>query len=210
MRLEPTTLTQNRIIELFPHLKHNADKIAELVEYAKDLEILSKNKISIQFNNSGKEHAAIVMSKIFETSNNRIRMFSGNFNGNICDNELYQASLTNYLNLGKNIEIVFEEEPNRHSKTFNMLVERSKVMPNQIKLLKATPTQLEKLKTYLVNKNQIIHFAIGDNEAGEYNKYRCETDTKNYIAILNFDDIKFSSKLNNLFDILNLNASVLN
>jgi hypothetical protein len=198
------------IARFFPHLADDPQKIEELDDYWKDLEILAKNNISIQFNNSGKEHAALVMSKLFTYSHSAVKMFAGDFNGAICDNEIYLKTLDEFLDAGKKIEVVFERKPNNDSKAFRRLKQQQLTDPTQVSLTIAAPEQLMNFRQQLKNKDKSIHFATGDNDNNKFNKYRCETDTEKFIAILNFDDERFCKKLLRLHEIVAQNAVDLN
>jgi hypothetical protein len=205
MQLKDITLS-----EFFPNLPSN--EIAELADYQKDLDILDSQKISIQFNNKGSNHAILVMSKIFDSSNSSVKIFARDFNGQISDNQLYLNCLRKFLDRDKNntVSVIFETDPNEKSLALDLLRKERTKNSKRISLKKATNEQLDEFKKYLVNEEGMIHFTIGDNSEKKFNKYRCETDTRNYTAILNFDDQSFCSDLNYLFKILETNATVVN
>jgi hypothetical protein len=196
----------------FPHYVEYKEILNELEEYKKDLDILFKKDVSIQFNNKGKDHAILVMAKIFESSYKNIKIFARDFNGNISDNQLYTDSLINFLNKSSDckIKVVFEDEPNEKSKALNILKDYRKKNPQKVELAKAKQIQINEFKTYLINDEKMIHFAVGDDIEKGFNKYRCETDTKNYIAILNSDDPKFCNTLLKLYSILDKEATDIN
>lgn len=197
------------ILKYFPQHIGNQEVISELEEYQKDLDILSKRNVSIQFNNKGKDHAILVMSKIFESSFKKIKIFARDFNGDISNNELYLESLKHFLDKKQDssIDVIFESDPNNNSKALGLLKSIQKINPDKVSIKKACANSLSEFKEYLVNDEKMIHFAIGDDIDKGFNKYRCETDTQNYIAILNFDDTKFSNTLLRLFNILNREAT---
>ncbi len=196
--------------EIFPNLTSN--EIAELEGYQKDLDVLDDEKISIQFNNKGSNHAILVMAKIFDSSNSFVKIFARDFNGQISNNQLYLTCLRKFLDRDKNnsVSVIFENDPNPDSLALELLKKERTKNSKRISLKKATKEQLEEFKKYLVNEEGMIHFTIGDNSRKKFNKYRCETDTRNYTAILNFDDQEFCSDLNYLFKILDTNATVVN
>ncbi len=190
------------LAEFFPDL--DPAKIAELTDYNKDLDVLASKKISIQFNNKGKDHAILVMSKIFSCSHKNVKIFARDFNGEISDNRLYLNNLDAFLNKSKDntVQVIFEKDPNPKSKALELLRNKKIKNPKQVILKRATEKQIESFKTYLVNEEGMINFTIGDNESGVFDKYRCETDTSKFIAVLNFDDQKFCATLNKLYKIL--------
>jgi len=199
-----------KLLEFFPNLSDK--EIAELSDYQNDLDVLHDKKISIQFNNKGSNHAILVMAKIFDSSNSSVKIFARDFNGQISNNKLYLICLKKFLDRDKNnsISVIFENDPNPNSIALDLLKKEKIKTPKRISLKKATKEQLEEFKKYLSNEDGIIHFTLGDNSEKKFDKYRCETDTKNYTAILNFDDQEFCSDLNYLFKILDTNATVIN
>lgn len=196
------------ISQIFPELANMPDRIEELEDYQKDLGVLANENISIQFNNKGKEHATLVMSKIFACSNERLKIFARDFRGDISDNDFYIQNLRSFLEKSERskVEVIFETEPNPNSKALDLL----RKYKNKVSLKKADNKGLEEFRKYLVNEEKMIHFTIGDNAAGEFNKYRCETDTTQFVAILNFDDKQFCASLNKLFQLLDKTATKIN
>lgn len=182
----------------FPELSGNPILLDELKDYCKDLNLLAKEKVSIQFNNSGKEHAIVVMSKIFETAHKNVKIFAGNFKGDISDNPLYIETLTKYLDEGKNLNVIFEDTPNPNSKALSKLKEDK--YSKQIHIGIADSQSISEYKNFLKNPSKMVHFCIGDNSDKDYSIYRCETDTEKFKAVLNFDDTNFCKKLNSFFD----------
>ena len=87
------------------------------------------------------------------------------------------------------------------------MLEQQAKDPRKVRLSKACKDQIEEFRTYLVNDEKMIHFIIADDAEKGFNKYRCETDTVNYIAILNFDDPKFCFRLLSLYAILAKNSN---
>lgn len=203
-----TTDNSAKILKYFPEYANDQTTFDELVSYANDLDIVADADVSIQFNNKGRDHAILVMSKIFSRSHRSIKIFARDFNGEISDNPLYLESLKSFLerDSDNSVQVIFEKEPNAKSKALQLLRMRKQTSPKQISLMRATQGQLGEFRSFLVNKGGMINFTIGANKNGELNMYRCETDTENYVAILNFDDPKFTNALNRLYGILEKDA----
>src|SRR5437868_3767135 len=200
------------ISDYFPEYAGNDEKIKELTAYNNTLDLLVKQAAPIQFNNKGRDHAILVMAKIFEASAKNIKIFARDFNGQISDNQLYLQNLEKFLNKDKDTsaQIIFETKPNEKSKALAMLRTVRKNNSKKVSLKIAAPEQIKEFKQYLVNEEGMMHFTLGDDTKGQFNKYRCETDTKNFVAILNFDDPKFCNSLNKLYSILDTNATAIN
>ncbi len=196
------------ISKYFPEHQGKIDILAELQDYQKDLEILAEANVSIQFTNKGKDHAVLVMSKLFNCAYRNVKIFARDFNGSISDNQLYIDSLKNFLarDPANIVTVIFEGKPNPSSKALALLKKIRSETPQKVILKKAEETQIIEFSKYLVNAEKMIHFTVADDEMKGYNKYRCETDTNNFLAILNFDDNKFCQKLLKLYSILEVNA----
>lgn len=196
----------------FPEYSGDEKALRDLADYYRDLKVLSEQRVSIQFNNKGKDHAILVMSEIFAKSHKRIKIFAGNFDGSVSNNALYTSKLQEFLGKAPDtsIEVVFEQTPNPNSKALLLLKEKKNRCPNQVSLKLALPEQIKKFQKYIVNETNMIHFTIGDNEKNIFNKYRCETDVRKFVAILNFDDnTGFCNTLEKMHDILSENANTL-
>lgn len=188
------------LLKYFPLV--NDKELEELIEYRKDLKTLSRGGVSIQFNNKGKNHATCVMSEIFECSHSKIKILADSFNGDISDNELYLESLRKFLNKGNvSVDVVFLNNPNPNSRALKLLRnEQEKNNSNKIRIKKLTSRSTYEMM--LVDPKKDMNFTLGNDPEKGFNMYRCETDTENYIAVLNFDDTLFTTMLNKMFDLL--------
>ncbi len=170
----------------------SAEEMAELQKYYSDIEMLATKKAGVQFNNEGKNHAAIVMALIFSNAQNHIKIFAGDYNGNVCDNEIYLRNLEEKVSSNQEVRlsVLFEREP-KQSKGLALLKKLHNSFPERVSVQIAEPSQL---KDYL---KKPIHFTIGDESM-----YRCETDVNTYKAICDFDDSDFTTRLSNLFVVI--------
>ena len=69
-----------KIKTLFPELTDMVpEDLSALAEYFESVSLLSAKKLNLEFNNKDMNHAAIVMSTIFQTAEKNIKIFAGNF-----------------------------------------------------------------------------------------------------------------------------------
>ena len=141
------------------------------------------------FFNSGPNHAAIVMSRIFKYSKEVVKIYCGGFNGTISNDEDYLKYLEVYLFNGGKLEIIVEQNlSNGPSKIFKVL----KKYPNNISIFQ-TNSRITDSTTM-----KPIHFTIGDNKMT-----RVETDTTDYTAQVNFGSQSQAEMLNIVFEKIN-------
>jgi hypothetical protein len=156
----------------------------EMLNYIEFVEKLASEGKDEVFFNSGAEHAAIVMSRIFKYSTNEIRIFCGGFNGAVSNDEEYLKHAESFLQRGGRIVILAEED-------------LSKGQSRIFKLLKKYPENVEMYVTSLKvrMKDQPIHFAIGDSKM-----LRIETGISDYTAQVNFGNVAEATSFIDLFD----------
>ena len=182
-------MTIERVKELLP----GAD--AELLEYFETLANLAEKGINLQFKNEGPSHAFAVMANIFSNAKEHVRIFAGNFKGDVCDTPIYLEALDDYLKQGasRKLDVVFETANyNKDSQAFKLL----KKYKSQVSVAIASEPGLAELK-HSFEGDSLFHFTTGDNKA-----YRCEIDTQNYKALCNFDDTKWTGRFVELFESL--------
>lgn len=151
-----------------------------LEEYYQSIRFLSENSLSLEFNNKDANHGVLVMSTLFQQAENEIRIFAGDFKGDICDNDYYIKSLFEAIERGVKLDIVFENNPNKSSKCYQELLKQKQNKQNKVNIFQLN----EKYKKELVDKvGQLLHFTVIDK-----NKFRYETDKNEYKAYCNFDD----------------------
>ncbi|MBK6837540.1 MAG: hypothetical protein IPG90_04045 [Bacteroidetes bacterium] len=78
------------------------------INYDEAIKTLADLKDSEIFDNSGPDHGTIVMSNIFRTATDHIRIFAGNLNGMVSKDE-YLKELENYLSKGNKLSLILEK-----------------------------------------------------------------------------------------------------
>ena len=146
------------------------------------------------------------MSILFSSSHESIKIFAGNFGGNVCDKFVYRKSLEDTMlqNSHKTLEVIFEKEPNRQSQGFALLLKLKALYPARVTIKQANSSQIKKYRSQTHN-GEIVHFALGDKFI-----YRYEVDTASFKAFCDFNDPVFSLSLSNLFILLSADASLIN
>ncbi len=196
-------MTKENLIYKFPELLHEDDEYVDgLVEYYTSLEYLSEeNGKNLEFNNKDKRHAVGVMSSIFKIAKENIKIFAGDFGGDICDKDDYMYELEMAINRNIPISIVFENNPNLNSECLKKLIELKEKGKN-ILLYKLN----EDFKQNLKNKNvKVSHFLVSDSQ-----KFRYEEDGINYKAFCNFDDKKLGKILDRNHGLFTFNSTPIN
>ncbi|MDP1675922.1 MAG: hypothetical protein Q8L88_03575 [Bacteroidota bacterium] len=159
-------------------------------DYIGYIKNLAENKLPTIFYNSGPEHASIVMSNIFQNSKDMIRIFAGNFSGEVSQNERYIESLKSYLNRKGKVHILLDEyTEDKKPHLFDLLSTYSFFNPENIEI-KKTNTHVVEEKT-----KKKIHFTTGDNCM-----FRLEEDTDKFLAKGSFNNLELTDKLIKYFD----------
>lgn len=153
----------------------------EFNAYKLAIENLALSNNSTEFSNKGPIHASIVFGNIFKTAKKNVKIFTGNFSGQISDKPYYLENLR--LLLTKNIPIcvIFQHEPNDKSLTLSLLKEFPK---NNISLWK------------LNSHKEILnyHFTTADSRM-----YRIETSPSDFEAECSFNDPATAEALEGIF-----------
>lgn len=190
-------MTDFDIVDQFEELKNIIDpkERAQLIDYCNDIGKLAKEEIGVLFKNDGRMHAAIVMSTIFLHSTKTIKMFAGNFNGDVSGLSIWKKSLEKTFELNKDltIEVILETKPAKGSIAIESLQALKRKAPNRVTILKLN----DNYKQVYSNPLNAFHFTVGDE-----NKFRIETNISTYKAACNFDDEVMSSKLLDMFSIM--------
>jgi len=138
-----------------------------------------------EFTNIGPEHAAIVFGNIFKTAKDYVKIYTGNFSGDISNKDYYLNNLKSLLRRHIPISIIFQNDPNEHSLALAALEEFSNSKNISLRKL---------IKFQDVFQN---HFTIADNRM-----YRMETSVTNYEAECSFNGPDTVNTLDKVFSYL--------
>jgi hypothetical protein len=156
---------------------------------------LATKRTNEVFLNSSAAHASIVLSNIFQQSENCVKMFAGNLKGEVSNNPQYIDSIVKFLRRNGKLQILLEEYDTNNPPE---ILERIRFYKNKnLVSIKTHPYELT------ISSGQKIHFSVGDNKM-----YRLETDVDKYLAEGNFGDASTAKFLSDKFDeIFNKNES---
>lgn len=169
----------------------------DLTSYSKSIEKLALERSRETFLNSGKDHAAIVMGSIFKYSKEHVRVFAGNFCGEVSSQSVYLDGLKYFIQHGGKVTIILEEYQRANNPALFDLLAISKFFKE------------DKINVFITDKKVVgangnkIHFTIGDNSI-----YRLEEDTENYAARGSFNNESEVKSLLELFDDIQKHSSV--
>lgn len=187
--------------ELSSKLTSDKKYLDSLKEYYESICYLADNEFSLEFNNKDENHGALVMSLLFNKAKESIKIFCGNYAGNICDKNIYMKSLFEALDRGVSLKIVFENQPNDKSECYKKLFSSLTKNNNLVEMRILNSEYRQNLFTQF---GEILHFTIVDS-----NKFRYETDPVNFKAFCNFDDKDNAEILNSNFDKLLVNSTLI-
>lgn len=194
---EQKKMTEQDIITMFPNIPKN-DKvyIKALCEYYDIVANLSTEDKTFEFNNKDMYHASIVMSAIFSKAKEYIKIYAGDFNGDVCGNKNYLNSLKDAFYRGVKIDIIFENNPKTDSEGFKLMRELRSINGKNVTISQVS----EEFKQI----NKIDHFMIADGLM-----FRYEVDKQAYKAFCNFDDRITSEVLLKNFEIISTHSALI-
>ena len=162
-------------------------------DYKNSIEFFAKNSESFEFENKGREHAAIVLQNMLKYSKTEFLIFSGCLDGDVADNVEFLFELEKYLESGKTFKLLLESDINSNKSEALKLVEKHSADSDNVKIKIASTSFLGEIKSLF--EGEILHFSVADSKA-----FRLETDRKDFKAIGNFNDSIPSEALKGLFD----------
>lgn len=167
-------------------------------EYLNIVETFANDNDEIIFCNEGDEHAAIVLSRIFKYSNNSLKIYASSLNQSIVtEDEDYLNYLDSFIKKGGIVQVLIDHIPKKPSKAFKNLLLKSQIYSETVGLRVAQ----SKIKL----NEKYVNFTVGDN-----NKFRLEIDPLKRTAYCSFNNIKFCTKLIDIFrDNFNIASQVL-
>jgi hypothetical protein len=207
VNLQSKSLNFVNCVEIMRNLKtiingaenFTAEEACNLAEYMASIEFLAQNGLNLEFTNKDQFHGAIVMSTIFASAQESIRIFAGTFSGEISNSPIYLQKIHKAISSEKKTtDVIFECQPNQQSQCLNLL-KRLKNEGKDVSL-----RVLDGGYRSRMTKEQLHHFTIGDS-----NMFRYEIDSQKFTAICNFDDKKTVSRLLTNFLIFKLNSQEL-
>ena len=162
--------------------------------YIEYISKLANGRINENFSNSDDEHALEVLIKIFQISNETIRIFAGSLCSDVPNHPRYIAALSDFIERGGRVRILlnnFNKENAKKSNLFKRLAYYASLENIDIRL------HTTKIKPYLIKDPQRkpVHFTVGDANA-----YRIETDIEKRTANCNFNNPEGAKKLIAFFD----------
>lgn len=162
-----------------------------LTNYRKYLEGLVKSNSSERFSNGGIDFAPILMSVLFDNTRNTARIYAQGFRPELITRPEYWASLTNFLNQYKTIQVLVETPEYRNEAPIRALEDASMRNPNiGVRLITD-----EDRRNFEETLGGHINFAVFDKE-----KFRIEYDPNDFKAFGSFNDPETSGTLISLFD----------
>lgn len=178
-----------------------------LEEYGKYLENLASTKSSDIFTNGGKEHASILMSKMFKYTSNEVRMFCEGFKPELIMTNPYNTALIEYLHLGKSLKILLETNEYTEKDAFKIIREENSRRRKENSPIIECKLIADEYKKMIFDKLSSVHcnFSIFDND-----KFRLEISPEDYKAIGSFNSPERASLLIKLFDQAFENAETIN
>jgi hypothetical protein len=159
-----------------------------LDEYRKYIKKLAESDSDNVFLNSGKDHAAIVLSTMFESADKYVHLFAGDMNGGVSSQPEYADSLFKFLSKGGELQILLSNYDESHKPRIFRTLGLAKLIGLKVDI-KVTPEKLINSET-----GGELHFAVADDKM-----YRAEHDTTNFLAVGSFNDAEFTRTLNSYF-----------
>lgn len=163
-------------------------------KYIEYITQLANDRINKPFSNSDEDHALEVLIKIFQISNETIRIFAGSLCSNVPNNPRYIAAISDFIERGGRVRILlndFNKENAKNSNLFKRLAYYASLENTDVQL------HTTKAKPYLIKDPQKkpVHFTVGDA-----NTYRIETDIERRTDICNFNHPEGARNLIAFFD----------
>lgn len=161
-------------------------------EYRKQIEYLAKNKIRRTFLNTDEEHAAIVLTSIFESAQTIVRIFAGNLCHHVGTTPGYIESLSDFIDRGGEVRMLLNDCNDQDISNSNLFKRLAyyKSIDKPICIKKTTK------KVYLTKdpEKKEVHFTVGDNSS-----FRLETDIAKRSAVGDFNN-EIAKKYASFFD----------
>ena len=161
---------------------------SQLERYRDVLVSAAKERAETPIFNEGKEHAAILMSVIFDNAENYVDIYCNALNPELSMIDVYYDSLKNCLDRGIKVRLALQSNEAQIDDGAIALINAKK---DNVKIL--TPEENSRIQQLLGNIN--VHFAISDERT-----YRLEYDPANFKATSSFNDPLIAKALQKAFN----------
>jgi len=162
------------------------------MNYRNAVEILASSKDKMRFDNKGQEHAASVIEMMFKYYD-EVRMYSGNMNADVTDNQYFMQALNHFLNNNKKLYIFLDDIPNEENQSNALKKILSFENQDNVIVKRASQDFIDELRT--IFNGEVYHFAVADDKA-----YRVEFDAENYKASCSYNKPEKAQILKSIFD----------
>jgi hypothetical protein len=160
----------------------------DLSSFKKAVTTLARKQENFIFDHNGKKQSSIVMGTIFKYSKSIVKMFVGDLNGSVSDNEYYLSNLRHFIERGGKVKVLIQSINDAHPSAVYHLLDMYSGFNENIEII---PTNIELID----NEENRFHFTIGDNKM-----FRIEDDTENYSGFASFNAPSVVSRLDELFE----------
>lgn len=163
------------------------NKNSLLEAYKISIERLAKTESDFVFNNSGADHAAIVLATIFKNSNS-VRIYANDMNGDISNQPCYMNAVKDFALNSGTLKIIIDTK-DKISSTLKNLIKNNEVE------VKISDDKFKDALKAASKDGKNHYFAVGDDKM-----IRVEIDNENHKALCSFNNPKTAYVLTSIFD----------
>lgn len=162
--------------------------------YIEYISQLSQNRVNKEFSNCDAAHAIEVLTRIFKSSKEIVRIFIGTLQDPIPDASEYVSALSDFIERGGKVRIILNEYDPIKAKESNLFKRLAYYVSYKNADIAIYQTNAKPYLTKDVEKKP-IHFTMGDDCS-----YRLETDIVKHTATCNFNAPNATKSLISFFD----------
>ncbi len=167
--------------------------IDDLEKYREYLENLSKTDSPDIFFNSGSNHAEILMSTLFQKTNNDIKMFCRGLMPELTSRNVYFDAFSNYIERGGHLSLLVETKDYMNERMFRFLLDKLRNGNDRIQIKQII--EKDKCELFKDLKSEHCNFAVFDEKI-----VRFEYNPDNYLAFGSFNYPDMANFLTNKFN----------
>lgn len=168
---------------------HN--NVVDINKFKKAVDTVAKKQESYSIEHFGPEQSAIVLGTIFKYSNDIVKMYVGDLNGDISNHKFYIEQFKNFIVRGGKVKVLIQNDNSINRSSIKSLLDMYSSMKENVNILDTSKTL-----TYTNDTGEReFHFAIGDNKF-----VRIENDIDKYSGFASFNAPELANNLNDLFD----------